>query len=1041
MRAAKVTAFAWLRRMKVLHSFHAVVVCCLVIGGLLVLPTHSSAQYFGQNKVQYRKLDFKVLRTDHFDIYFYPEEQAGTEIAARMAERWYARLSKFFHHELRGRQPLILYASPTDFQQTNVIPSDLGEGTGGVTEPIRRRIVLPLAGALGDTDHVLGHELVHAFQFDITTPIGAPAGENGAERLPLWFIEGMAEYLSLGPVDPNTAMWMRDAARQERLPAIKDLDNPKYFPYRWGQAFWAYVGGTYGDDLIPLMLSTAGAAGDMNTVTKKVLGVDTKELSEAWHASIHQTYDRILAATTPPSGAGRAVIRGNDQSTGMNVGPAISPDGKWIAFLSSRGLLSVDLYIADAATGEIVRKLTSTATDPHVSSIEFIYSAGTWDSQSKQLAIATVASGRPALAIYDPLNGRKEREISVAEVDQILNPTWAPDGHAIAFSGLSQGLSDLYVYDLMGSRLQRLTNDAYAELHPSWSPDSRVIAFATDRFTTNLDTLAIGKYELATIDTSNARVQRVQTFGGADAINPQWSRDGRQLYFISNRNGIPEVYTVSVATGATAQLTNVATGASGITSSSPALSVAGTRDVAAFSVYNNGKYDIYTIDAASSRSPAVQQIEDAAALPPATRKQSDVATMLADPSFGLPPRQQQAQNQITNYRPSLALEGIGQPSVAVGVNRFGPSIGGGLSFYFSDLLGNHTLVTAVQLNSGIGNNFSLKDTAAEAGYFDQSHRWQWGVIGGQVPYLSGGISSTVGFAPQAGAVQVDRFIIDRQTEQSASLMTAYPFDRARRVEFQAGGTRVSFDRRVETTVSSLTTGAVLSDDVTNAQTLAPSLNLANTSAAYVYDTSAFGATSPISGQRYRLEASPTFGALTFTNLLVDYRRYLMPAPFYTIAARVVHDGRYGSHGEDQRLFPMYIGYPSLVRGYDINTFGPSDCVPSVASQCPAFDRLLGSRMLVGNLEFRFPLLRPFGATSRMYGPIPIEVALFADGGVAWNSGEKPALFGGSRQGISSAGLALRANLFGYAVGQLDFSRPFQRPGSGWVIQFNLTPGF
>ena len=1027
--------------MKVLHSFHAVVVCCLAIGTLVVTANDSSAQYFGQNKVQYRNLDFKVLRTEHFDIYFYPEERAGTDIAARMAERWYARLSKFFHHELRGRQPLILYASSTDFQQTNVIPGDLGEGTGGVTEPIRRRIVLPLAGPLGDTDHILGHELVHAFQFDITTPIGAPAEENGAERLPLWFIEGMAEYLSLGPVDSNTAMWMRDAARQERLPAIKDLDNPKYFPYRWGQAFWAYVGGTYGDDLIPLMLSTAGAAGDMNTVTKKVLGVDTKALSDAWHASIHQTYDRILAATTPPSGAGRPVIRGTEQSTGMHVGPAISPDGKWIAFLSSRGLLSVDLYITDAATGDVVRKLTSTATDPHVSSIEFIYSAGTWDSQSKQLAIATVASGRPALAIYNALSGHKEREISVAGVDQILNPTWAPDGHAIAFSGLSQGLSDLYVYDLMSSRLRRLTNDAYAELHPAWSPDSRTIAFATDRFTTNLETLAIGHYELATIDAANAHVQRVQTFAGADSINPQWSRDGRQLYFISNRNGIAELYAVSMANGATAQLTNVSTGTSGITSSSPALSVAGTRDVAAFSVYNDGRYDIYTIDAAGSRSPTVEHIENAAGLPPATRKQSDVATMLADPSFGLPPLQRQAQTQVTDYKPSLALEGIGQPSVAVGVNRFGPSIGGGLSFYFSDLLGNHTLVTAVQLNSGIGNNFSLKDTAAEAGYFDQSHRWQWGVIGGQVPYLSGGVSSTVGVAPQAGAVQVDQFVIDRQTEQSASLITAYPFDRARRVEFQAGTTRVSFDRRVETTVSSLTTGAVLSDDVANAESLAPSLNLTNTTAAYVYDTSAFGATSPISGQRYRLEASPTFGALTFTNLLVDYRRYLMPAPFYTIAARVVHDGRYGSGGEDQRLFPMYIGYPSLVRGYDINTFGPSDCVPSVVSQCPAFDRLLGSRMLVGNLEFRFPLLRPFGATSRMYGPIPIEVALFADGGVAWNSGQKPALFGGSREGISSAGLALRANLFGYAVGQLDFSRPFQRPGSGWVVQFNLSPGF
>jgi Tol biopolymer transport system component len=1027
--------------MKALTSFRPLVVSILALGALAVAAP-GSAQYFGQNKVQYRQLDFKVLHTQHFDIYFYPEEQAGTEIAARMAERWYARLSKIFHHELRGRQPLILYASPTDFQQTNVIPGDLGEGTGGVTEPVRRRIVLPLAGPLADTDHVIGHELVHAFQFDITTNPGAPPGENGAERLPLWFIEGMAEYLSLGPVDANTAMWMRDAARQDRLPAIKDLDNPKYFPYRWGQAFWAYVGGRWGDDIIPVMLSTGAAADDMDTVTKKTIGVDTKELSASWHASIHESYDHILASTTPPSGAGRAVIKGTDQASGLNVGPAISPDGRWIAFLSSRGLLSIDLYIADAMTGQVVRKLTSTATDPHTSSIEFIYSAGTWDSQSRRLAIATVASGRPALAIYDATNGNKEREIGVQGVDQILNPAWAPDGHAIVFSGLNQGLSDLYLYDLRASSLQRLTSDAFAEVHPSWSPDSRTIAFATDRFTTNLDTLAIGRYELATIDPATGRVQHVQTFAGASSINPQWSRDGREIYFIANRSGIADVYGVSVANGTLAQLTNVSTGTSGITASSPALSVASGRDVAAFSVYNDGKYDIYTVDAATSRAAVGRDVADADALPPAARKESDVADLLSDASFGLPPRQPQSQSQVTDYKPSLALEGIGQPTVAVGVNRFGSTIGGGLSFYFSDLLGNHTLATAVQLNSGVGNNFSVKDTAAEVAYFDQSHRWQWGVLGGQVPYLSGGISSTIGFTPQAGTVQVDEVVIDRQTEQSVSGLAAYPFDRARRVEFQAGTTRVSFDRRVETSISSLATGQLLSDEVTGATTLAPALNLANTAAAFVYDTTAFGPTSPISGQRYRIEAAPTFGALTFTNMLVDYRRYLMPAPFYTIAARLIHDGRYGSGGEDPRLFPMFIGYPSLVRGYDINSFGPSDCVPTAASECPAFDRLLGSRMMVGNLEFRFPLLRPFGAsTSRMYGPIPLEIALFADGGVAWNRGDSPELFGGGRQGVSSAGAALRVNLFGYAVGQFDFSRPFQRPGSGWVFQFNLAPGF
>ena len=131
-------------------------------------PSPADAQYFGRNKVQYRTFDFKILKTEHFDFYYYPEEAEAAPIVARMAERWHARLSRFFGHELRGRQTVILYAAPAHFRQTNAIEGMIGEATGGVTEAIKRRIVLPMSGSLADTDHVLGHELVHAFQFDIT---------------------------------------------------------------------------------------------------------------------------------------------------------------------------------------------------------------------------------------------------------------------------------------------------------------------------------------------------------------------------------------------------------------------------------------------------------------------------------------------------------------------------------------------------------------------------------------------------------------------------------------------------------------------------------------------------------------------------------------------------------------------------------------------------------------------------------------------------------------------------------------------------------
>ena len=1010
--------------------------------GIAVSAAPASAQYFGQNKVQYKKFDFQVLKTEHFDIYYYPAEQDGIEVAARLAERWHARLEKLFAHELRGRQPLVLYASHADFEQTNAIQGELGEGTGGVTEPLRRRIILPLGGPLADTDHVIGHELVHAFQFDITTGPNMQAGQNGAERLPLWFIEGMAEYLSLGPVDANTAMWLRDAARKDQLPAIKDLDNPKYFPYRWGQAFWAYVGGRWGDQVVREMLSIAARAGDPKVAIERVLRMKDKELSDEWHEAIRTAYSPLASVTTPPSEIGKLVIKGEKLGGDLNVGPAISPDGHWIAFLSERSLFSIDLFIADASTGKVVRKLTSTANDPHYSSLQFIYSAGAWDRESKRLAIATVVSGRPALAIFDAASGHRERDIKVAEVDEIFNPTWAPDGHAICFTGMSRGLTDLFIVDLTTGAVRQLTHDAFADLQPAWSPDGKRIAFATDRFSSHLDTLDIGDYRIGFVDPETGRVDQANAFTTGKNINPQWSPDGQTLYFIADRDGIPNLYRMPVGQGNVGQVTNVLTGLSGITNTSPALSVSSGTGVAAFSVYEEGKYDIYTRqvepqspgDRATSLRPVTT---NAAVLPPLDRKASDVQALLTDSKFGLPAPQ---TYETAHYKPKLKLDGIGQPTFGVGTSQFGTFVGGGLSASFSDMLGDHSLGAAVQLNQGISGSFSGRDTAFQAMYLNQAHRVNWGLVGGQIPYLSGGIAEDVGTVNGEPSL-IEQTILFRQTERSAGAIVAYPFDRARRLEFQGGATQISFDQVVRTQAFSLNTGGLFLDQ-TDTQSVANSLSLGTASAAFVSDTANFGATSPVQGQRYRFEASPTFGSVNYTGVLADYRKYVMPVSFYTLAGRILHYGRYGSGGEDPRFFPLYIGYPTLVRGYDINSIDPSECVPNATSSCPAFDRLVGSRLLVGNLEFRFPLLRPFTGPSRMmYGPVPIEMAFFLDGGVAWNRGETPAAFGGHRDGVASTGVSLRANLFGFAVGQFDFAHPFQRPGQGWLFQFSLSPGF
>jgi outer membrane protein assembly factor BamA len=206
----------------------------------------------------------------------------------------------------------------------------------------------------------------------------------------------------------------------------------------------------------------------------------------------------------------------------------------------------------------------------------------------------------------------------------------------------------------------------------------------------------------------------------------------------------------------------------------------------------------------------------------------------------------------------------------------------------------------------------------------------------------------------------------------------------------------------------------------------------------------FGATSPILGQRFRFEASPVFGTLNYTGALADLRQYYMPVRPVTLAGRVMHYGRYGSGGEDGRLFPLFLGYASLVRGYDTGSFDASECATPVGGQastrCPVFDQLFGSRILVGNFEVRAPLLGLFGARN-LYGPIPVEVGAFFDAGVAWNSGASPKLFGGERELVKSVGATARLNLLGFAVLQVDWVTPLDRPGKDAFFQFNVLAGF
>ncbi|MBC7672148.1 MAG: PD40 domain-containing protein, partial [Polaromonas sp.] len=835
-----------------------------LLGALSVgLPESGGAQYFGRNKVQYEHFDFRIMRTSHFDLYFYPAESLVVHDAGRLAERWYARHSDSFRHTF-DRKSVVFYADQPDFQQTNVVGEELSEGTGGVTEGLRTRVVMPFTGIYADNDHVLGHELVHVFQYSV-----AEAGPGGLQRLnslPLWLIEGMAEYFSLGRDNPLTAMWLRDAAEREKLPTIHQLNtDSRFFPYRYGQALWAYVGGRWGDRAVVDVYRTSLRVGFEDGI-RRVLGISTDSLSKDWIASTRRAYLPVLEGRTRPNQAGDPVLQVNRKSGEMNLAPTVSPDGKLVAFFARRGLFEIELFVADAQTGRLIKKLAGPTSNSHFDAITFISSSGAWSPDNQKFAFIAQAEGNHEIAILDVGSGNIERRVRVPGIGAISNIAWSPDGQTIAFSGQQGGIADLYLINIAAGTVRQLTNDRYGDIQPTWSPDGKTIAFSSDRGpSTNFETMTFSDLQLATIDVASGQIRVYSPFAHGKHLNPQYSPDGRSLFFISDQDGFCDIYRLELASGALSRVTRLSTGVSGITATSPALTVAPSSGRMLFSVFEDQGYAVYALDASRTRGEPMasgggSSVASAGVLPPGdTPGRATVTNYLRDPLTGLVTG---VDFNTAPYHSTFALDAVGQPSLGVSAGGpFGTGVAGGVSFLFGDQLSDRQIGLAVQANG------TVQDIGGQLQYANLKNRWNWGASVEHIPYQYGYYGAT----KTANGLYSQDIILQRIFLDQAGVTTAYPFSSTRRLEFGTNATRVGYSTQVQSIIFDSFGNPV--NQTVESRPSPPPVYYASGSMAYVGDNSYSAFTNPIQGERFRFEVSPTAGTLTYTTLLADYRKY------------------------------------------------------------------------------------------------------------------------------------------------------------------------
>ncbi len=1006
------------------------------------------AQGFGQNKAIYKDFKFSVYKTEHFDLYSYLTNDSVRKLYLINAEDWFHRHRQIFAGDTLGQKiPLILYNNHADFQQTTAISGEIGVGTGGVTEGLKIRVVLPLRPSFGQTEHVLGHELVHAFQYN-HIKISPDLSFRNLGNMPLWAIEGMAEYLSLGRQDAHTAMWMRDAVLNRFFPRYKDMYKPKYFPYRYGQNFWAFFGGTYGDDQIVRFWDGILRVGP-DQAMDSLYGIRIDTFFNRWKTANELYYKQFLDGRDTTA-IGKVLF--NEKNAGrINIAPAISPDGKKLIFLSEKQVISMDLYLADLETGKM-KVIGSRTVTNHIDAIDAYESAGTWAPDGKQFVFVVFKQGRNQLALVDIHKRKVVKTIKIDGLESFSNPQWSPDGKQILLLGQKNGQTDLFLYDLENKQLKQITNDFWAEMTPSWSPDGKKIVFSTDYYYLKNNIYPV-LYHLGILDLETGQKTYPGIFPGANNLNPVYSTDGQKIYFLSDRDGFRDIYEYNPKENKVYQLTKFFTGVSGITKFSPALAVNPANGNLVYNYFFKHGYQILSASPEELHREEVSFSDvhrEAAILPPNIDFVKAMAMLKQGklPKYGLTDaliRTKFTGNDLKieeePYRPKFKLDYISNTGFGMTTSIYGTGFQGGVNMIFSDMLGKNTLMAALQLNG------EIYDFGAMGLYINQGKKRLYGVYLSHVPYLNYYQGYDIQKI-QGDYYYIDKLYIIRMFEDKFGLFRSWPLSKVQR--FEAGGSLAKYYYRIDSynyyypydTVANYVYPQVVHYE-RQKEDAPPGFFLGEVNSAFVTDNSVFGMTAPMKGIRSRIGLQRYFGAINFYTGTFDTRYYVYKAPF-TFAVRLMHINRFGKHvDENNLLYPLYITYDYFIRGFSYGVL--SDYVQTTNAPLTLND-LFGNKILVSNFEVRIPFTGPERLALLKSGFLFSDLAFFVDAGWAWNAGEKP-VFGvpqnsNERQLWASTGIAWRINLFGQMILQPYISTPISLKNyRKWTFGFSFYPGF
>jgi WD40 repeat protein len=1077
----------------------------VLVAACSVGDAHGQYFRFGKNKVQYDSQDWYYLETTHFDIFYYNDGYELANFTAKAAEDAYRQISQLFAYEITDRIPIIVYKGHNDFAVTNAVDLPAySEGIGGVTELFKNRVAIPFMGDYRDYRRVLHHELVHAVINDMFYggTLQSILQNNIRMRIPDWFNEGLAEYAALG-WDTNSDMYIRDAVLEDNLAPIQHLRG--YFAYRGGQSVWDYIATQYGREKVAEILQRARTSRSIEQSFERATGLTFEELSRRWHQSLREIHYPELTARENLDRIARPVI--TRRQGYLNTSPALSPQGDRLAYVSTRGAF-FDVYLADVSDGGDIGKLVSGQDNSDFESLRILSPGISWSPDGRQIALAVKSRHTEAVAVVDVADG-EVRHYRTPEVDQIFSVAWNPRGHSIAFAASRNGQSDIFLLDLGDGDITNLTNDAFSDHEPAWRPDGRAIAFHSDRGSHTvlgkhgLKSVSMFEHDfsrydvyLMTVDDAGRpepELLRVTSGRTWDNTSARFGGDPRRLLFVSDRNGIYNLYEHDLSSGEERPLTDLVRGVMQV-----ALSGDGQR--AAIVSLDRGVPSIYVLNEPFERRlegdelrPNVwaQRVEQgyaedapAVAMASANVRETNPFVRNARDGSGMMRWQdrlaelrifEEIDNRAADIDSLLAANG----SSSTDTSRYGP-VRVDFSNYAFDESYEEIIRERPERRRSMARFEPVDNLDEDGSYREQKYRLRfspdivYGAAGYDVLYGVQGVTQMV-FSDMLGNHQIfvaTNLLIDLRNSDYVITYAYLPnrldwrvstyhmsrllpdFNRLTYYRYRQYGTSVAVSypldkfRRVESELYLLGVSQIDIGEPTS-----PTANrlLLYPSITYTADFSTPGMMYPVGGRRMavNLSGSPVGfrgGNQEFVTVLGDSRFYTSFARgAYTFAMRFSGGA---SFGPGSQLFFSSGTQNWINRRFDDVRGFPIDDVTDFVFARPVmplrgFDinSASGTQFGLVNAEFRFPLI-----AAMLPGLLPmlpiynLQGTAFADAGAIWGGGEPGEnilrIVSPDDAGVNrlddlrvGAGFGLRSIIFGFPV-RFDYAWPFDGQSFG-----------